>query len=176
MNIKVDENVWMRSLAVDDLVHIRALLNDPAVEEMLVGWNFPLNPDEHERWFKNLPMKADTQRFAIVADHMWLGFAGLWGINWKDRHASTGLALAKEGQGQGLGTKVIHALSNYAFGVLNLHRLEAEILGYNAASQKLYGKCGYEAEGVQKKKVFKRGAYQDLHLYALLAENHRVNG
>ena len=78
MNIQVDEQHWLRSLEEADLAHLRDLLNRPEIEEMLVGWNFPLNPDEQLRWFRGLPLGAKTQRFSLVGETgQWLGFAGL---------------------------------------------------------------------------------------------------
>lgn len=137
MNIQVDDRHWLRSLAESDLGHLRGLLNTPEIEEMLVGWNFPLNPDEQLRWFRGLPLGAKTQRFSLVElekhQEDWLGFAGLWNIDWKDRHAEIGLALDPSAQGKGLGKKLIKALSGYAFNVLNLNRLDAFVLSYNGA-------------------------------------------
>jgi len=174
MNIQVDEKHWLRSLQESDLGLLRGLLNQPEIEESLVGWNFPLNPDEHLKWFRGLPLGATTQRFSLVrtldGSEEWLGFAGLWDINWKDRHAEIGLALDPKYQGQGLGKKLIRSLSEYAFSVLNLHRLEAFVLAYNGPSRQAFLKCGFSHEGTFRNKVFKRGTYFDLELYGLLAE------
>ncbi len=173
MNIQVDGRHWLRSLEEADLGNLRTLLNQPEIEEMLVGWNFPLNPDEQLRWFQGLPMGAKTQRFALVevsAAEVWLGFAGLWDIDWKDRHAEIGLALDPSAQGLGLGKKIIHALSGYAFNVLNLNRLDAYVLSYNGASRQAFLKSGYSHEGTFRDKIFKRGKYTDLEIYGMLSE------
>ena len=172
MNIKVDENAWLRSLELNDLVQYRPLHHQPELEELLVGWNFPLNKAEQEKWYLSQPMKSNTQRFSFFVQDNWAGFAGLWGIDWKDRYAEIGLALAPGNQGHGYGKKIILAISRFAFDTLNLNRIETEILGYNEASNRAFQRCGYELEGVQKKKVFKRGAYQDLNLLAILRENY----
>ena len=174
MNIQVDDTRWMRSLSEDDLADLRYLLNTPEIEEMLVGWNFPLNPDEQLRWFRGLPLGARTQRFSLIESggmESWLGFAGLWDIDWKDRHAEIGLALSPAAQGKGLGKKVITALSKYAFEVLNLNRLDAYVLSYNEASRKAFLACGYMREGTYRDKIFKKGKYRDLELYGLLARD-----
>ncbi len=174
MNINVDTGLWLRSLSLEDLAEYRALLNLPEIEEMLVGWNFPLNKTEQEKWYQGQPMKSNTQRFSLVEGDEWLGFAGLWGIDWKDRYAEIGLALKPGNHGRGLGKKVIRAVTRYGFEVLNLHRIETQILAYNDASNKAFIKCGYVMEGVQRKKIFKRGAYHDLNILGLLRENFKA--
>lgn len=178
MNIQVDEHHCLRSLQESDLLALRGLLNRPEIEESLVGWNFPLNPDAQLKWFRGLPMGATTQRFSLVygqdEQEQWLGFAGLWQINWKDRHAEIGLALTPDSQGKGLGQKLIRSLSNYAFSVLNLNRLDAYVLAYNGPSRQAFLKCGYAHEGTFRNKVFKKGEYFDLELYGQLAEEASV--
>ena len=67
----------------------------------------------------------------------------------------------------------VSALLDYAFYELNLHRIEAEILEYNFASQKLMLAMGMTQEGRRRKCVFRSGMYHDVLVMGLLEEEWR---
>ena len=70
--------------------------------------------------------------------------------------------------GRGIATEAVQAVTEYAFGPLDLVRVQAGIFAWNAASMRVLEKCGYEREGVQRKAAFKDGELVDCVLYARL--------
>ncbi|KAI9017463.1 acyl-CoA N-acyltransferase [Gaertneriomyces semiglobifer] len=87
------------------------------------------------------------------------------------RMARIGYWLGEAHWGTGIGSHVAREFSQWAFDTFPwIVRLEAEVYGWNEASQKILRKCGYELEGVQKRKVYKDGEYGDLALFAKLKQ------
>lgn len=74
--------------------------------------------------------------------------------------------------GQGLMTRAVHLLTNYAFEVLALHRIEINMRPENAASQKVAKNAGYELEGSRKNYLHIDGAWRD-HL-SYVKENPKI--
>ena len=70
---------------------------------------------------------------------------------------------------QGHMSEALAALTEYAFGGLGLHRMEAACLPSNAASIKLLNRCGFVQEGVAQKYLQIAGKWQDHLLFARLA-------
>ena len=58
-------------------------------------------------------------------------------------------------------TEAVTAVVDYAFDVLNLHRIEANIMPRNARSLRLAQKCGFEKEGLAKDYLRINGKWED---------------
>ena len=71
-------------------------------------------------------------------------------------------------RGQGYGKEAVRTLLKLGFENLKLHRIEAHIDPSNKASIKLVASAGMRLEGLARKKVFERGAWRDLKIYAAL--------
>jgi len=99
-----------------------------------------------------------------------VGEASLKGIKWFNRKASLSVYLSKEAQGKGLGKRAVKALMRYAFQVMNLVRLEGEVLEFNTRSRQMLEKLGFILEGKMRKGKFTRGKYWDILLFGILRE------
>jgi [ribosomal protein S5]-alanine N-acetyltransferase len=107
--------------------------------------------------------------FAIASDHEAIGSIGLMpGIDVHRFTAELGYWLAEPFQGNGIMTKAIRALSEYAFTELGFHRIFAEPYTTNAASARVLEKSGFTLEGIMRAAVFKDGRILDQYLYAKL--------
>ena len=71
---------------------------------------------------------------------------------------------------KGFMTEALGLVCRYAFDVLYLHRLEANIQPENAASIALARKCGFQKEGFSPKYLKIAGQWRDHERWALLAE------
>jgi ribosomal-protein-alanine N-acetyltransferase len=65
----------------------------------------------------------------------------------------------------------VRAVAPFAFGALNLHRLEAACIPTNAASMRLLEKCGFVREGLARQYLCINGQWQDHVLYARLRDD-----
>ena len=67
--------------------------------------------------------------------------------------------------GRGYGAEAIGAAADWAFRVLKLHRVEANIMPRNLASRRAAEKAGFEEEGLSRRYLKINGVWEDhLHL------------
>lgn len=86
------------------------------------------------------------------------------------RSSEVGYVLAQSAWGKGFATEAMQALMEYAFLVLDRHRLEALIYADNQASRKLVTRLGFRLEGYFKEHEWKQGRYWDDTIYAILRQ------
>jgi|SRR5271166_5827028 len=84
------------------------------------------------------------------------------------RHAEVGYWIGVPHWGNGYATEAARALVEYAFEVLQLHRIYASHTANNPASGKVLRKIGMKHEGRMREHLVKWGEYQDLELYGML--------
>lgn len=85
--------------------------------------------------------------------------------------ATLGYWMGERHASQGYMTKTVRAIAPFAFGALNLHRLEAACLPHNAASIRLLEKVGFRREGLARGLVCINGRWQDHIVFALLTDD-----
>ncbi len=88
--------------------------------------------------------------------------------------ASLGYWIGEPYAARGYMTAGVRALIPFVFESLRLHRLEAACMPRNTASIRLLERTGFKREGLARKYLCIAGAYEDHHLYALLAEDPRL--
>lgn len=123
------------------------------------------------------PKGTPTQMiFAIKKDGKLIGELKLRNIRWFNRKAELSIILKKEEQSRGTGTEIVKKIIEYAFGKMNLHRLEAEVIETNSASIKLIEKFGFKKEGVLREAKFQNGKFIDIYRYGLLRSEYKKQG
>lgn len=98
---------------------------------------------------------------------------GTIGLVWRDRanhEAEVGFSLAEDCWGQGLMTEALAAYLRYIFTATDIRRLEAQHDVLNPSSGKVMRKAGMKAEGLLREKVYYKGGYASVMLYAALRE------
>jgi RimJ/RimL family protein N-acetyltransferase len=81
------------------------------------------------------------------------------------RCGEIGYWLARVHWNRGIVTEAARAMTEYAFGPLDLVRVQTGIFAWNGASMRVLEKCGYEREGLQRNGAFKDGLLVDLVLF-----------
>ncbi len=81
---------------------------------------------------------------------------------------SVGYWLSEHAQGQGLATTALREGVHMAFAELGLHRVQAETLPSNTASQRVLERVGFVHYGSANAYMKIAGDWQDHHLYQLL--------
>ena len=82
--------------------------------------------------------------------------------------ASLGYWVAEECNGRGVATAAVADAVAFAFGELNLHRLEAGTLVHNVGSQRVLERNGFERYGLAPEMVHINGQWQDHVMFQLI--------
>jgi len=109
------------------------------------------------------PQASGTATGAII------GTVSLFAIDTASQRAEIGYMLAPHAWGRGLMHEALQALVSYAFGVLGLRRLEADIDPRNARSARSLQRLGFRHEGLLRERWAVAGELSDSALYGLLA-------
>ena len=86
---------------------------------------------------------------------------------------SIGYELARAYWGRGLMTEALRAMLEFAFVRLHLNRVEAMFDVRNRASGRVMEKCGMRREGLLRQKLYNKGEYVDVEIWAILARDRR---
>lgn len=127
-----------------------------------------VNDTDQERWFNNL---GSDKLVLIALDTKTQEKVGLFkidNIDWINRKCSEGHDTFKNQRGKGYGKLILEAGIDFVFEVLNMNRVEAEVLENNIASQKCCSYIEYPIEGLRKQAIHKCGEYLDSIIYGFL--------
>ncbi len=83
------------------------------------------------------------------------------------KNAELGYWLAEKYWGNGIITKAIKEITDYAFKTYDINRIFARPFGTNAASHKVLEKAEFKLEARFEKVLFKNGEYADELIYAI---------
>jgi len=164
--------VRLRAIEREDIPTFVRWFNDPEVRQYLLMYE-PMSKAKEERWFESYLERRDDLLLAIEArvgdEWLHIGNVGLHKIDWKNRTAVLGIVLGEKAYwGQGFGTDATRTALAFAFGELNLHRVELEVFDFNPRAMRCYEKAGFRHEGIRRQAFFRNGRYHDAHLMAIL--------
>lgn len=101
-------------------------------------------------------------RFYITKDDKVIGTIALNNIVRGCFHSCfLGYSLDKDYINKGYMTKAVNEVVEYAFNILKLHRIEANVMPRNVQSKRVLEKCGFTEEGYSKSYLFINGVWED---------------
>jgi RimJ/RimL family protein N-acetyltransferase len=103
-----------------------------------------------------------------------IGTCTLFGLANGHRRAEIGYALARPAWGQGIMAEALPLALDFAFDVLGLHRVEADVDPRNAASLRSLARLGFAREGYLRERYHVHGEIQDSVFLGLLAAEWRA--
>jgi ribosomal-protein-alanine N-acetyltransferase len=172
--------VCLRTVTEEDVDSLFRIFSHP---EVMRYWGGPPLADRdaavrlvneiHDNFQKRLSMKWGV---ALAANNQLIGTVTLFNLNLENRRAEIGYGLDRAFWRQGYMQEALNALLEYAFDVLSLHRLEADVDPRNAASIKTVERFGFKQEGYLRERWHVNGEIQDALFFGLLRpewENRR---
>lgn len=159
------ERLLLRGLRGSDAEDVFAIYSDP---EVILYWSSPayetieeardLIIDTHKQFRARLMFEwgvkhRDSGRV--------IGTCTMLNVDIAHRRAEIGYAFAREFWGNGYATEAVELLIAFAFGPMNLHRLEADVHPGNAGSLRLLEKQGFKREGHLRERWHHLGRIED---------------
>jgi RimJ/RimL family protein N-acetyltransferase len=112
---------------------------------------------------------------ALKEDDKIIGTTTLFRLDAKSRRAEIGYILNRRHWGNGYANEALTALLDFAFGKMNLHRVEADIEPRNRGSVKTVERLGFQREGLLRERWIVDGEIQDSLFYGLLEDDWRAS-
>ncbi len=166
------ERLRLRWITHDDAEALFAMMSDPVVVRYWSGAPWTSIDQARATIESSLANYADGSgvRFVIelAGTPGLIGYVTLHHFMDASRRCEIGYALARRWWNQGIAGEAMGALLDYAFGVLDLNRIEADIDPANIASARLLERYGFRKEGYMPQRWIVNGQPADTVFYGLL--------
>jgi len=162
----------LRALTMRDERDMFRYASDPAVSRHVL-WEAHETPRQTRSALRSALRQyraGAPSSFAIErkSDRRMIGTIGFMWINCEHRSGEVGYSLARDCWNQGYATEALAAVLRFGFQTLRLNRIEAQHEVDNPASGRVMEKCGMACEGTLRSRVFNKGHFSDVRLYAIL--------
>jgi RimJ/RimL family protein N-acetyltransferase len=161
--------VRLRQLRYKDIQTMPRLVTAHVVQ-YLVHMPYPYGTEDARRFIhksrRNFRLKKELN-FAIdlIENGNLVGVISLQRIDNVNKNGQIGYWIGKKYWNMGLATESINLLINYAFRVLRLHKVYANVLATNSASIRVLEKNGLKKEGILRDSIYKYDKFFDVVLY-----------
>jgi RimJ/RimL family protein N-acetyltransferase len=168
------ELVYLRPAERDDLSRfVRWFADAETARGLMLRAPFSLGQEEH--WFMEMLGRQGKTDYHFVicrlADDEPIGTAGLHGLDLENGVAEFGISIGEKTEwNQGYGTDALHAICDFGFGELRLHRIELEVYASNPRARRSYDKAGFVLEGTLRERHFTHGRHEDVLIMSMLRE------
>lgn len=165
------KNLTFRRPTLDDVEELVVLKNNKEASRLL-GGNTPTYTAEGIKQWVEFHNNNIEEILLVVYDETvkkLIGHVGLYKIDRHAKKAEYGILLADDNsRGKGYGTLCTKTLVNYAFNVLKLHKVTAEVIIENKASVGMFKKCGFKTDGILRDDCYKNDQYYDVLSMSIL--------
>ena len=164
--------IQIRRSRPQDAASLTQLMADPEVFSDLLQLPYP----SEAVWTQRLTQAPIDQSVQLIAERQGqiVGSAGLLGHGSQVRRSHAvglGLWVAAPAQGQGVGSALLQALTDYADRWAHVLRIELTVFADNTRAIALYERFGFEHEGRHRGYALRHGQYTDALAMARLHPN-----
>ena len=131
--------------------------------------------DELQLLYERHVLDQTERRFVVEDKDQFIGVVELMYIDGLHRHTEIQVIIHPAHQGHGYAQSAIKAGIEYAFKVLNMHKVYLYVDVDNAAAIHIYKKVGFTQEGVLRGHFFAEGKYHDSMMMGILAHEFIAN-
>lgn len=130
-----------------------------------------INTDDQNNWYNNIPQDQLYLIGESCDQKDIVGIASYANIDWINRSLSISGSVLKKYRSK-FAISGFCAGLDFAFEILNMHRIEAEVLEYHIPAQKIeIDILGFKIEGIKRKSVYKCGKYYNSIILGILRED-----
>ncbi len=170
--------VKLRGLELSDVDTIMGYFNDFEMRQYL-AFAWPVSSGQEEDWVRSTWERRKNQTgfvFGIEAldTGELIGTCNLDINDWIVGSSSLGIALGRRYTDKGCGTEAMQLLLWFGFHVMNLNRVELEVLESNTRAIHVYEKLGFQLIGRRRQRRYRAGRHEDGILMDLLRKEWTV--
>ncbi|MEG1848642.1 MAG: GNAT family protein [Lachnospiraceae bacterium] len=177
----IGQQIYLRPITLSDTDLIIKWRNSESVKSRFIYQSL-FTRESQQEWMKTQVDTGKTVQMIICEKetNREIGSAYIRDIDRVHQKAEYGLFIGEDTQrGHGIGTEVGSLMLNYAFEVLELHRIYSRVLSNNIASLISAKRAGLREEGLFRDDVFMDGQYLDVVFLGALnpkeVENEAIN-
>ena len=104
-----------------------------------------------------------------------VGTIGYMAFSEENASVEIGYSLARWCWNQGYATEALSRVIDYTFDAMDVNRIEAQHELDNPASGRVMEKCGMRREGVLRQRLYNKGKFVDVALWAILRGDPRAH-
>lgn len=162
--------ITVRRTITQDAAAFARIMGDPEVLPGLLQVPYTSTEIWEGRLADNLKANDGALRLTAELGGEVVGNAGLHPApQVRRRHtAGLGIVVARQAQGQGVGTALMQAMCDYADRWGQILRIELTVFTDNARAIALYQRMGFVTEGTLRAYALRDGAYADVYTMARL--------
>lgn len=156
----METTIKLKPLEHKDLSFIHSLNNNYSI--MSYWFEEPYESFAELESLYNKHIHDDTERrFIITNEEKYVGLIELVELDYIHRKAELQIIISPNYQGNGFSKQAIYKALQYAFQILNLHKVYLIVSNFNEKAIHIYEKMGFTKEGVLREEFYVNGAYQD---------------
>lgn len=152
-----------------DLEMVLSWRNDPDVRNNMYT-SHEIAYLEHLKWWKRESINPTSILLIAEISEQPVGVVTFTNIR-KDYHSATWAFYSSNTSVRGVGTHMETAALHYAFTILDLNRLECEVLDFNYSVVNFHRKFGFELEGIKRKAFCRNNSYHDIYCLSILKQD-----
>jgi RimJ/RimL family protein N-acetyltransferase len=166
------KRIFLRPIDQGDMERFFRWFNDPELRRFLL-LPFPTTRMGEREFIRKMQELKDGVVLSIIVKKggRLIGNISLFKLQSVHRSAELGVAVADLSQAsKGYGTEAVRLMLDYAFGTLNLNRVELSVHDFNRRARAAYKKLGFVEEGRKRQSYYCDGKYHDDIVMAMLRD------
>lgn len=170
------ERLRLRPFVADDATTVSNMAGTREIAAATTSIPHPYSLTAAKTWIAGIPhlyRSGSAVHFAACLNEskQLIGCFALKNIEMNNSHAELECWIGVQWQRQGFATEAVREVLDFGFKQLKLHRIYSYQLSHEKKSAQLLNKLGLQQEGLMRQSIYKWGKYEDLALFAILAED-----
>lgn len=168
----MSDTLLLRALERKDLRFVHRLNNNRKIMSYWFEEPYESFDELEELYSRHIHDNAERRFIAEDSQSQLIGLVELIEIDYIHRRAEFQIIIDPAHQGMGFARDLIGKALDYAFNIMNLHKIYLVVAIENRKAIHLYEDCGFVEEGYFVQEFFSGGCYQDVRRMYILQESY----
>ena len=177
---QISDEIQLRRFQHDDADEIfAAVVRNLEHLKPFMHWATPeYSLDSAREFIENSVRSAEVRKslgLGIFKRGEFIGSIGFVKFDWTAQKTEVGYWIDKSEEGKGIISGACKELITYAFGELEMNRIEIRCATDNSRSAAIPERFGFKKEGILRQSEFRNGRLHDFFIFGLLAGEWKAN-